>query len=263
MKKTTLVTALFDIGRDKWIDYNMSYHTYLDWFKNTLSFKTNMVIFTEEKFYDEIYGFRSKIDPDMSKTKIIVKKLEDLFVFQTYLTNIESLMNSEEFKKKTHFPLVPEMSKPLYNVVTFNKPFFLKEVKDQKYFDSDFLFWVDSGGLREKISNYHNTEWPNQTKTNNLPKDKITFFSHSKDFDIPDKEYHSLSQIRYIQGGCFIVPTDLIEMLIRMVIEVIDEFLDGKYIGSDEKIFDLIYIKNKKYFNLIKCGWREYFNILN
>jgi len=48
-----------------------------------------------------------------------------------------------------------------------------------------------------------------------------------------------------------------------MVIEVIDEYLDGKYIGSDEKIFDLIYIKNKKYFNLIKCGWREYFNILN
>ena len=33
------------------------------------------------------------------------------------------------------------------------------------------------------------------------------------------------------------------------------------YIGSDEKVFDLTYIRNKERYHFVKCTWREYYQI--
>ena len=49
---------------------------------------------------------------------------------------------------------VPEMTQPLYNIIMFNKLSFLKDSKDNGYFDGDLFIWKDAGGLREDISNY-------------------------------------------------------------------------------------------------------------
>ena len=54
IKKTAIVTALFDIGRDKWDNYEQSYHTYIEWMKNLLSLNSKIVIYTEEKFSSQI-----------------------------------------------------------------------------------------------------------------------------------------------------------------------------------------------------------------
>jgi hypothetical protein len=39
------------------------------------------------------------------------------------------------------------------------------------------------------------------------------------------------------------------------------ESIDNGYVGSDEKIFDLVYLKNPENYNLVKCGWREYIGL--
>ena len=138
-------------------------------------------------------------------------------------------MNSESFKSKVSFHDVPEMCQPLYNIIMFNKVFFLKDTIDKKYFNNDMVIWADAGGLREDVQNYRGHQWPNIEKIKSLDNSKITFFSHNSDFDIrvEDRQFYSLSQIRNIQG-----------------------------------IFDITYTKNKNFFNLIKCSWREYFDIL-
>ena len=53
IKNVTLVTAIYDIGRDKWPNYTMSYNTYLWWMRNLLFLDTNLVIYTEKKFENE------------------------------------------------------------------------------------------------------------------------------------------------------------------------------------------------------------------
>ena len=35
--------------------------------------------------------------------------------------------------------------------------------------------------------------------------------------------------------------------------------LNAGYIGSDEKMFDITYLRNTDRYNLIQCSWREYF----
>ena len=258
-RKPVIVMALYDIGRDNWDNFNLSYNTYLWWMKNTLSLDSNFVIYTEEKFKDEIEKNRREFDPDFIKTKLIVKPLEELEYYTEYHDKLDLLMSSGEFKDKCHHN-VPEVTQPLYNVIMFNKLSFLKDTKDNNYFDSDYFIWADAGGLRENISDYVGQVWPNENKLTEQD-DKIVFFSHSKDFTIEDNEFHSLSQIRHIQGTCFFVPKERLDKFVTTFKETVEECIKNGFIGSDEKVLDITYLKDKEDFKLIHCTWREYFNI--
>jgi hypothetical protein len=263
INQPVIVMALYDIGRENWKNFRMSYHTYIWWMRNTLSIDSNIVIYTESKFIEEIKNHRKEFDPELEKTIFIEKPLEELPMYVNYYHSIDELMNSENFKSKISFHDVPEMCQPLYNVIMFNKVFFLKDVIDNGYFNSDMVIWADAGGLRNDVTYYKLNKWPNIEKIKNLDNNKITFFSHNINFDINDKEFHSLSQIRNIQGTCFLLPNHLIDKFTELVLTTIDECLENGYIGSDEKIFDICYIKDRNMFNLIKSTWREYFDVLS
>ena len=260
IKNPVIVMALYDIGRDNWNNFTMSYHTYLHWMKNTLSLDANIVIYTEQKFIDTIKQYRREFDPLLQKTIIIEKPLSELDAYILYFDKLSNLMNSDEFKNKISHD-VPEMTRPLYNIVMFNKCYFLKDVKDKNYFNADLLIWADAGGLRENINNYLGSKWPCLEKINRLNNNNISFFSHSNNINIHNIEDHALSQSRFIQGTCFFVPSKLIDSFVLSCHETIIKCINNNFIGSDEKIFDLVYINNPQQYNLIKCSWREYFQI--
>jgi FkbM family methyltransferase len=260
IKNPVLIMALYDIGRDNWNNFTMSYNTYLAWMRNTLSLDANIVVYTENKFVDKIKEYRKEFDKDLNKTIIVTIPLEELDCYKLYNDKLNSLMFSESFKKKIHHD-VPEMTKPLYNIIMFNKLYFLKHSKDNEYFNNDLLIWADAGGLREDIKNYENSIWPSLDKINLLDENKITFFSHQKDIRITDSEYHAMSQARYIQGTCFFVPSHLIDDFVIDCDQTINSCIDNNFIGSDEKVFDLTYLKNSDKYYLVKCTWRTYFDL--
>jgi len=260
IKNPTIVTALYDINRDKWEKFTQSYGGYIHWMERTLSLDSNIVIYTESKFYEEIKSYRIKYDPNLNKTIFIFQELENLVAYKMFYDKLDFLMNSDIFKTKAHFD-VPEMNKPLYNVIMFNKVFWLKHCVENKLFDNDFVIWVDAGGLREPIENYKDYVWPNIEKINQLEKEKIIFFSHNKDFVIHDNQWHSLSQVRNIQGTAFMCPSDMINWFTDEFVTTVNECLEREFIGSDEKILDITYLKNKANYHLIPCTWREYFKI--
>ena len=143
----TIVTALFNIGRDTWDNYQQGYDTYLSWMISLLMYDTKMVIYTDDILYETILNKRKVCDPNLEKTIIVLKKVEDLEAHKMFFNRVELLMKSEEFKKKVSFQ-VPEMTKPLYNIVIFNKLFYILESIKQKHFNSDFYIWLDAGVLR-------------------------------------------------------------------------------------------------------------------
>lgn len=257
INNSVIVTALFDIGRDKWSNYQQSYGTYLFWMDNILNIDSDFVIFTEEKFVDSIKESRKKVDPNLEKTKIIIERFENLKSYVKYFNSIKNLMESNEFKNKIHFQ-VPEMVNPEYNTVIFNKFYFIEEVK--KHYDYDLYIWCDAGLLRN--DEFKNQKFPNLKKVNDGYASKVTFFSHDTNFSIQSREMHLLSQYRYIHGGCFFVPrkTDFEKLIIRFE-NLIDNFLNNGYVGSEEKYFDFCFEDNKNDYNIIKSDWRQYFEI--
>ena len=255
LKKPVIVQALFDIQRDRWDNFKMSYNTYLHWMRNVLSLDANIVIFTEEKFFKAIFDNRKVFDPDMTKTRIIVQELRNLPAYKLFNTRVSSLMYSNAFKEKSSFD-VPEMNKPLYNIIMFNKLYWLRQARDNKYFDSDVVVWKDAGTYRDEIDNYLHKKWPDASK---IVADKPTFFCHHDKISIENVHHHALSQMRFIHGTSFLVPNTTLDSLIDEFEITIDTLLKEGYIGSDEKIFDITYLRNPDAYHLIKCNWREYF----
>jgi hypothetical protein len=71
MKKTTVVTSLYDIGRNK-ID-GRTWDQYLEWFSETLKIKSPMVIFVDESLMDFVKSKREGLE-----TEIIVQPLTEI-----------------------------------------------------------------------------------------------------------------------------------------------------------------------------------------
>ena len=259
IKNVTLVTAIYDIGRDKWPNYTMSYNTYLWWMRNLLFLDTNLVIYTEKKFEEQILNHRKQVDPNLEKTKLIIQELNEIDGYKLYYEPLKNLMESDEFKNKIHFQ-VPEMTEPLYNVIMFSKMLYILDSYQKNYFDSDLYVWMDAGGIRNDNPK-KNIKWPDLNKINNLDNTKTTFFSHHNVIRFENHEQHALSQMRFIQGTAFFVPKNNVEQLCNDFKDVVFDVISKSYIGSDEKIFDITYLKNPNLYSLIKSDWREYFEL--
>jgi len=256
--RTTIVTALFDIERDKWNKYNASYDGYLNQMKNMLSIDSPMVVFTQEKFFKKIFDMRSEIDPKMNKTKIIVRDLESSTTDRLWGDRIRKVMSSSEFKKEVAFPDVPEMSKPMYNILMYSKVYWISQAIDMSAFRTANYMWLDAGCFREIGDGYkkYMIKWPN------VQINKPTFFCHHDKINIHDKKNHVLSQMRFIHGGCFIIPKKYFQEFKTNFELTLDYILKNNYIGSDEKLLDLVFLHNTSTYELIKSGWREYFERL-
>lgn len=261
INKPVLITAIFDIGRDKWETFGLSYHTYLWWMKNLLYLDTNIVIYTEEKFVKDITQYRLEVDPDLSKTIFVVQPLEQIEGYKLFYEPLKKIMDSNEFKSNISFQ-VPEMTKPLYNVVMFSKVFYIKDASSKNYFNGDLFIWVDAGLIREDDKNKC-IKWPDYNKINKLDNTKVTFFCHHPTVRISKNSYkeHAFSQMRFIQGGSVFVPKTSTEEICDLFKNVVFQSISGGYIGSDEKMFDFMYLQNPYKFNLIQCGWREYIDL--
>lgn len=261
IKKTAIVTAIFDIGRDKWDNFTMSYHTYLWWMRNILYLDTDLIIYTEEKFKNDILNYRKEVDPKLEKTIIIIQPLEDIEGYKTFYEPLNNLMSSDEFKKSIQFQ-VPEMTKPLYNVVMFAKLFYIKDAANKNLFNADLYVWADAGVIRNDKPE-KNVKWPDIQKINELDNNKVTFFCHHPYVRVDASRYkdHALSQMRYIQGGSVFVPRKCVNDICELFKHTALDSIAKGYVGSDEKIFDFVYLTNPENYNLIQCGWREYIDL--
>lgn len=261
IKNTAIVTALFDIGRDKWDNFTMSYHTYLWWMRNLLYLDTNIVIYTEEKFREEIINIRKEVDPELEKTIIIVQALEQIDGYQIFYNPLQQLMTSIQFRDRIQFD-VPEMTKPLYNVVMFAKLFYIRDAASKNLFNADLYVWADAGVIREN-NPIRGIKWPDLSKINELDNSKVTFFCHHPFVTVKKENHrhHALSQMRFIQGGAIFVPKVCVNEVCNLFETTALECIANGYVGSDEKIFDFVYLTGPENYNLIQCGWREYIDL--
>ncbi len=263
----TFCTFYFDIDRQNWNTFNIPNNTYLYWFQNVLSLNINLHIETEEKFVERIISYRRKFDPLLKKTILKIRKVEELPAYKLYNSRLEELMFSDEFKQKIHHEHVPEMCRPLYNVLMFNKLYSLKEVIEENPFNTKFFSWVDVGFIRDERWVINNEDWPDSNKLQ-LEQDKILFFVINQNIikdlansDIGRKEFHCMSQCRYLKGTTFFMDGSVINQLLESFHKNVNLCLDNRFIGSDEKIFDLCYLDNPDLFNLVQCDWREEFHL--
>lgn len=143
---TTIITALFDINRQNFKNQNLalkSIEDYLPWFKKTLQLNCPMVIFTEEKLKEFVLENR----PKNYKTDIIIQKLEEIPYYK-YKDQINTIINSREYKSKIQHPDRIECNLPEYSIIQYSKFEWLSIVSEKNPFSTNYFFWMDAGCSR-------------------------------------------------------------------------------------------------------------------
>jgi hypothetical protein len=250
MKNLTIVTGLFDIGRDK-LDkgFCRTFQTYLDNFKKLLEVNVPMVIFTEEKVEPFIWKHRHK-----NNTKIIIKKLHE-FPFLKQTNKIRK--NKEWYSQATWLEISPQAKLELYNPLVMSKQFWLNDASILNYFDTDYFLWVDAGiantvgNIREKINN--NFIQKIKSKMNKMlyvcfPYETTTEIHGFKKSEI---DAYASDEVKFVaRGGVFGGHKRILADINDKYYQILSDTLNNGYMGTEESIFSII---AHKYPELCNC----------
>jgi hypothetical protein len=142
----------------------------------------------------------------------------------------------------------------------FNKVHTLKQAIESNPFNTRYFSWVDAGFIRDSSWVDHNIDWPDPERLG-LKENKVRFFCIDDSLltSLRHVEYHCMSQIRYLKGTIFFLDKRCIDELIVLFENSVRKCLSNKFIGSDEKIFDLCYLTKPNLFELVRCDWRQEF----
>jgi hypothetical protein len=141
---------------------------YEKWIDNLLSNvnKFNLVIFTDNKSKDMFNNINNNIN-----IKIIIKEMNEFYTFKKYDKKwVLNHLKNNELNKKCEWKL---------NMLWCEKINMVKEVIENKYFDSEYYGWCDIGYFRcsEKgdLTKQEIKYWPDNNKINNLNKNKVYY----------------------------------------------------------------------------------------
>ena len=141
MSKVTIVTGLWDIGRDNLTnDWARSMDHYLQKFDDLLKIDDNMIIFGDSNLQKFVMERR-----DTSNTQFILRNL-DWFKNNDYFELIQKIRNNQEWLNQTGWLKDSTQSRlEYYNPLVMSKMFLLNDATIMDKFNSEHLFWLDAG----------------------------------------------------------------------------------------------------------------------
>lgn len=160
---TTIVTALYDIGREG-IDaaFRRSFDSYKECFARLLKVETPMVVFCDKS----LEGFVRKERGGLP-LRIVIKPKEEFKTKFPFWDQVQKIRKNKEWKTQASWlEHSPQSSLEYYNPIVMSKQFLLNDSAILNPFNTNYFFWVDAG-ISNTVGNP--TQW-----FNNDMFDKIT-----------------------------------------------------------------------------------------
>jgi hypothetical protein len=251
MSKITLVTGLWDLGRDKLNEgWSRSYQHYLDKFKQLLQVEENLIIFGDE----ELQRFVQDNRPS-SNTQFVLRTT-DWFKNNDYYDLIQTIRNNPDWYNQVGWLTDSTQAKlEMYNPLVMSKMFLLHDAKIVDKFDSENMFWIDAG-LTNTI---HPGYFTHDKVLNNLEKyiSKFSFvcFPYDAETEIHGFDYKKLNSIagdkvnKVARGGFFGGPKESISNINSIYYGLLLSTLQEGYMGTEESIFTIITYKHSDLIN--------------
>lgn len=256
----TVVTALYNIGREDWPDYKRNWQEYLDYFKNTLSLKCKFVIYADSFTYDFVINERKKIDPDMNYTKVIYKEFNQLPKF--YLKErIDDIMSSSDYRNGLVDPNPPEYNNSNYVVLILSKMFLVEDAIDKNFYNTDYYMWLDASIRHNHFKPEDKFKlYPNPSKINDVSGIRILCRIQPEESDLDIKSFYKSHKNRFGAGVIVGEKNQIKEFNIKMN-DVLEEALFNNLIDSEQSLHTVCYLRNKDMFELIyNDDWYYHFD---
>lgn len=142
MSEITIVTAFFDIGREKWKGFERDQNKYVDYFRFWARIKNKLVVYTDKITAEQVWKIRDEYGLK-DRTQVVVidnNTVLDEEVFQA----IQRVVADKRFTDFRERPENPESHSAQYNYVTYLKPYFVADAIKQNLIDG-MIAWVDFG----------------------------------------------------------------------------------------------------------------------
>ena len=246
--------------------YNMKskfdINTYKRWMSNFLNNVNNfnLVIFTNKESFsliDEI------VDKNNKNIKIIVKEYEEFETWKEREKWIKNHGNNNSLNQNSRWNIDWKL-----NMLWSEKINFVKHVKDNKIFDTEWYGWCDIGYFRggNNLSAQEIRNWPNKNKINELNKGKIYYGLPGSRTDLNnyvkillDKNEKGFAKRLIpegqvsIAGGFFISHKEKIDWWSKIYYNRLYEYFNNNILVKDDQyvIIDCI-ANNLKEFNIIE-----------
>jgi hypothetical protein len=251
MNKTTLVTGLWDLGRDKLNEgWSRSYQHYLDKFKQLLQVEENLIIFGDEELEKFVQENRQ------SGNTQFVLRTTDWFKTNDYYPLIQSIRTNPDWYNQVGWLTDSTQAKlEMYNPLVMSKIFLLHDAKIIDRFDSEYMFWIDAG-LTNTI---HPGYFTHDKVLNKLDKyiSKFSFvcFPYDANTEIHGFEYKKLNSIagdkvnKVARAGFFGGPKESISNINSIYYGLLLSTLREGYMGTEESIFTIMTYKHSDLIN--------------
>jgi len=246
--------------------YNMKskfdINTYKRWMSNFLNNVNNfnLVIFTNKESFSLIDDV---VDKNNKNIKIIVKEYEEFETWKQRENWIKNHKNNNTLNENSRWNIDWKL-----NMLWSEKINFVKYVKDNKIFETEWYGWCDIGYFRggNNLSAQEIKNWPNKNKINELNKGKIYYGLPGSRTDLNnyvkmllDKNEKGFAKRLIpegqvsIAGGFFISHKEKIDWWSKIFYNRLYEYFNNNVLVKDDQyvIIDCI-ANNLKEFNIIE-----------
>jgi hypothetical protein len=248
--KNTLVTGLWDLGRDQLTEgWSRSYEHYLQKLEQLLEVENNLIIFGDKQLQDFVFSKRKQ-----ENTQFVLRDV-DWFRNNTYYDLIQKIRNNPLWYEQVGWLKQSTQAKlEMYNPLVMSKMFLLHDAKILDKFNSDNLYWVDAGLTNTVHPGYftHDKVLDKISKTFN----NFTFvcFPYSTTTEIHGFKYTDMCRYaggsvnKVARGGFFGGPKQTITEANSIYYNLLYETLNEGLMGTEESLFTLLLYKKPDLF---------------
>ena len=245
MQKVTLVTGLWDLGRDQLTEFKRTFNHYKERFSELLSLDVDFVVFVPKELERDVTVLRGH----KNNTTVVVKELDDIKRWFPFYDRVQAIRTSNEWLENQPSWLnnSPQAALADYNPIVMSKVFMLNDATLLDGGKSDYYFWIDGGltttvsvGFLENVRNLANYMQDKQ--------DKMLFINYPygqsdeiHGFNRKQLEKYAKREIKSIpRGGFFGGHKDTIHQFNGWYYDVLNKTLSEGYMGTEESIFCII-----------------------
>ncbi|KAI1698878.1 protein HtrL [Ditylenchus destructor] len=258
----TLVTALYDIHREKWPKFSRNQTKYHNDMKNVLRLRIPMVIFVDSKNHAFMKQTREEFGLS-NITKILLVPFEELPLY-VHKEHIEKIQQRElapggwspewDEAMKTH----PESFSPEYDMLVNTKIHFIHTAMTENHFGTEFFSWIDAG-----FSHLYPEKWKRPGAFDwypKFPRGKITMLKRTTKADkvtrytLKDLYHKELPEV--LNAGLIAGDNPSITKFNKLFYEELETLIKRDMIEDEQVVFVLVAAKHPELFNLVEkdCG---------
>lgn len=235
MSELTIVTAFFDIGREKWTGFERDNSKYVEFFKFWARMKNRVVVYTDSQTARQVEEIRASFGLQDRTHVICVDDVTTVApdVYQA-LSRVMANEASVKFRRK---PTYPESCNPLYNYVMYLKAHLITDAI-QRGLAQGMVAWMDFGYNHGGAFYNKPEEFDFVWSYDFSPK--IHVFAVEPLDDTPVFEIVRDMKI-YFAGGIIVAPDSLWPKLLEMVRHALFSLLECGLADDDQTLLIMAY----------------------